>query len=176
MSSVDYVILALVLVSVVFGLWRGLVREALSLAIWIGAFVAAYVGAEPLGRHIDGVVADKALNLIASFVLIFLSVHVAGFFLTRLLSGLVHSVGLGGVDRTMGGLFGLARGFVVVAALVLVVEQSGFRDSPLWADSKMVAWVGDALEWIDRRYPLKVLEGGLPAPVEKIIDGTRQGL
>ncbi len=154
MTEVDYAILAVLLISLVIGVWRGFVREALSVVIWVAAFWGAYSGAEALGLQIEGAVGDKALSVLVAFIFLFLAVHVAGFFLSRLLSKVVSSIGLKSVDRVAGAGFGFLRGFVIVAVLVLLISYTPLNASPLWTDSYMVGVVNDALGWLQERYPL----------------------
>ncbi len=154
MSAVDYVILAVLLISLVIGVWRGFVREALSVVIWVAAFWLAYGGAEALGLQIDGAIGDQVLSVLIAFILIFLTVHIVGFFASRLLSRVVKTIGLNSVDRVAGAGFGVLRGFVIVAVLVLLIGYTPLHESALWADSYMVGVVSEALGWLQERYPL----------------------
>ena len=158
MSVVDYAIAAIVLISLVIGIWRGFIREALSVIVWIAAFWLAYSGAETLALKIEGTLDDKALAVLISFVALFLVVHIAGFFISRLLAKAVKSIGLSGVDRVAGAGFGALRGLVIVSVVVLLVGLTPLNQSPQWADSYMVDLVRDVLAWVDQRYPLELEE------------------
>ncbi len=166
MSEVDYAILAVLLISLVIGVWRGFVREALSVVVWVSAFWAAYSGAEALGGQLDGAIGDRALSVLVAFIFLFLAVHVVGFFLSRLLSRVIRSIGLKSVDRVAGAGFGFLRGFVIVAVVVLLIGYTPLSDSPLWSDSYMVEVVGEALGWLQERYPL-----GLDDRLANVVDG-----
>ncbi len=154
MSGIDYAVLGIIVLSAVIGVWRGFVREALSLAIWVLAFWLAYAGAGSAEVYLRGWISDQSLRLVVGFVLLFLLVHIAGFVVSRLLSTLIRSIGLKGVDRVAGAGFGFVRGAVVVAAIILVVRLTPLVDEPVWQQSYMIAVFDNALEWVNQYYPL----------------------
>ena len=152
MSSIDYAILAVIGLSALIGVWRGFVREALSLLIWLLAFWVAYRWSQTLAFMLDGFVADPGLRLIVTFVVLFLLVHIVGFIVSRLLSVLIRSVGLKGVDRVAGGGFGLLRGVIIIAVLVLLAEMTPLTQDVMWQQSFMVSVFKDVLEWVQLNY------------------------
>ncbi len=154
MSSIDYLIAGIILVSALIGIWRGFVREALSLLVWVAAFWLAFAWAATLEVYLAEVISDQALRLAVSFVALFLAVHIVGFMISRLLSTVVKSIGLKGVDRVAGAGFGLARGFVVIAVLVLLAEMTPMAQEAPWRQSYMVAAVKEGLAWLQLYYPL----------------------
>lgn len=156
MSSVDYVIIAIIALSAVIGLWRGFVREALSLVIWVAAFWLAYLWAGTFETYFSGAISDRPLRLISAFVLIFLMVHVAGFVISRLSASLLESIGLSGVDRLAGGGFGIVRGVVLVAAVVLVAGMTSVAEDPRWQQSRTIALCSKGLAWVQHYYPLDI--------------------
>jgi membrane protein required for colicin V production len=145
---VDWVFVAILGVSVVVGLWRGLVLEVLSLLGWVAAYVAAqWLGPEvapqlPVGR------AGSALNHAAGFVLVFVVVLVAWALLARLLRFVIHATPLGAVDRVLGATFGLARALVVMLAITTVVLLTSLAQSQAWRESRGGAWLGGTLREI----------------------------
>jgi membrane protein required for colicin V production len=114
MNALDIVVIAVILLSGLFAFARGFVKEALSVAAWVGAAFAALYGlryAAPFAERFlpKGAVADAAAGLAVFLVaLIVLSL------LTSALSRRVKDSALSAVDRTLGLLFGLVRGVVVV--------------------------------------------------------------
>ncbi len=157
MSSIDYLILGIIFVSVAIGIWRGFVREALSLLVWVAAFWLAYTFAATLELYFTNLVADQALRLAVSFIVLFLAVHIVGFFVSRLIATVVRSIGLKSVDRVVGAGFGLARGVVVIAVLLLLVDLTPIKEEALWQQSVMVSMFSDMLQWFDMHYPLDEL-------------------
>lgn len=121
MHPADVVILVVIAVSALFGLYRGFVREAFSLAGWIAAYVVARIFHPALAQMLEGVIATPSLRLLAAwgglFVATLLVVALAGYMVRSLL----EEAGITAVDRLLGSLFGLARGgILVLAALVLL--------------------------------------------------------
>ncbi len=142
MLWVDVAILALIAVSTVIGLMRGLVKEVLSLVAWVVAFWVAIGFAAELSPHLGFISESEVMRAIAAFVILFVAALVVAALVNYLIAMLVKGTGLHGTDRVLGMVFGFLRGVVVVAALLvvgLVAEQQG---EDWWQGSFMV----DALE------------------------------
>ena len=131
MSSLDIVVLGILVGSTLLGLMRGLVKEVFSLAAWILAFIGARTFGPLLAQQLPG--ADNpalrhAMALILVFVLILVVAGLAG----SLLAGVVRLVGLGAYDRLLGVLFGLLRGGVAVVALALLAGLTALPKTHMW--------------------------------------------
>ncbi len=143
MAALDWVVVAVLAASVLLGLLRGLVYEVLSVLNWVVAFVLAQWLAPraaelmPLGH------AGESIRYAAGFVVVFIGSLFVGGFVAWLVKKLVAAIGLAPVDRMLGAIFGLVRGFVMVLALAVVVHLAGFKDSAWWTDS-MTAGVATA--------------------------------
>ena len=131
----DVVLAVLVLVSAAFGLGRGLLKEVLSLAIWIAALLLALAFGRPLGEMILD--ADGKLQLAVGFALVFVGVLVAGALLQRLMRALVETTGLSGTDRVLGLAFGALRG-TVVALFALIALRPFAEERDWWRESRLV--------------------------------------
>lgn len=142
MGWVDVAILALIAVSTVIGVVRGLVREVLSLIAWIAAFWIAMAFTDLLAPHLGFVSDSDVIRSIAAFVTLFVATLLVGALVNHLLGILIKSTGLGGTDRVLGMVFGLLRGVVVVGALMVIGLVGGARDEEWWQESVML----DALE------------------------------
>jgi membrane protein required for colicin V production len=122
-AVVDIIILGIILISCLFGILRGLVKEALSLAFWIGAAILASLLSETLAPRLAGVIDTPALRQITAFVLIYIFTVFAGGLISNMLSKLMSKAGLGGVDRALGALFGIIRGVVIVTVIVALTAR-----------------------------------------------------
>jgi membrane protein required for colicin V production len=135
MTWLDYAVLGVMGLSVVWGAWRGLVREMMSLAGWVIAFLAANLFAAPLAATLPRSISPPELRVLVAFV----GVFVLSLALTSLaglaLAKMLRSVGLGGLDRTLGGLFGVARGAVIVLAFALLAGLTRLPLDPMWQGS-----------------------------------------
>ncbi|NTV95053.1 MAG: CvpA family protein [Thiobacillus sp.] len=134
MTAVDWIALAILAGSLIMGLIRGFVREAFSLAAWILAFLAARLFSPALAAHVPGI-EQEGLRQAAAIVLIFIGVLVAAQIIAAVLAKLVKLAGLGGFDRMLGMLFGLARASVVLVALTLVAGLTALPRSEPWRAS-----------------------------------------
>ena len=132
MTVFDYSVLAIVGFSVLLSVMRGLVREVLALAGWVVAFIVASLFTEDAAALISRDVPGEALPLLVGFAAVFLVVLVAMSLLAIGASKLVKSAGLGMEDRVLGGVFGLARGLLVVLVLVLAAGLTALPRHPEW--------------------------------------------
>jgi membrane protein required for colicin V production len=135
MTIFDYVVMAIVLGSVVIGLVRGLVVEVLSLGSWMIAFWCAKQFSPVISDFVPQALSGQGLRLVAAFVLVFFVTWLATCLLRVVLTGLLDSAGLGGVNRFFGAAFGLARGVMVVLVLTLIGGLSDLPQRPAWRDA-----------------------------------------
>ncbi len=153
MSWLDWALLALLLLSALLGLWRGLVYEVLSLAVWVVAFVLAQAYAAPVGAWlpVDGF--SEPLQLAAGFAAVFVVAAFAGGLLAWLVKKFVESVGLRPVDRILGGVFGLARGMVILLGLAVVVSMTPLQAQERWRESPVAGVLSRTLHAIKPLLP-----------------------
>ncbi len=135
MTWLDYAVLGVLVVSVGWGLWRGLVREVVSLAAWVIAFLAANLFAGPLSEHVPDSVSRPEFRVLLAYVAIFIAALVLTSLGGLLLSKILQAVGLGGVDRALGALFGVARAVLVLVALALAAGLTGLPRDSQWRES-----------------------------------------
>lgn len=153
---VDWTLLAVLALSVVVGLWRGLVFELMSLVGWVVAYVAAQLVSAQVAPHLPIGLPGSALNLGAGFALTFVGVLIAWTLLARLVRLLVHATPLTLIDRTLGAAFGLVRGGVLLLALATLVAFTPAARSQPWQDSQGAAWLRVALQGIKPVLPAEV--------------------
>ena len=134
LPAADIVILTLILLSAVIGLFRGLVREVVSLAVWACAIVGATVFAAPVSGYLTAIEASQSIRVVIAFVIVFFGVLIAGGLLQWSLAKLIQSTGLGGTDRFLGFVFGAMRGGLVVIA-ALIVARPFAETSDWWHES-----------------------------------------
>lgn len=135
MTIFDYLILLVLICSVVISTLRGLVKEVLSLASWIIALVVANAYGEALAKMLPEVIPGDSTRLIVGFIALFLGTRLLMGLLSRALNEVVKATGLSLVDRGLGGLFGLARGAVIVLAVVLLCGTTSIPQQPFWKDA-----------------------------------------
>lgn len=137
---IDWVILALLGVSLLIGVWRGFVRESFSLLTWVGAVVAVVLFGEALAQNLSGLIDEPMLRLILAVLILFLGVLIFGAVLSALATHLVSQVGLSGADRVVGVFFGAVRGVVVVALAVFLAGLTTLPKQSVWQESLLVPY------------------------------------
>jgi membrane protein required for colicin V production len=142
MTGFDFAVTGILLVSMLLGLWRGLIYEVMALLGWPIAFVVSRLVVDDLLVLIPAMDAPSSPTSIqdlsitaATYALAFIAVLIAWAMLSRSLSRLMRAAGAGWSDRMMGGLFGILRGGLVLLILVWMVGLTHFVEHPFWRDA-----------------------------------------
>lgn len=133
----DLIIAALVITSAIYGLYRGLIRELISLIAWVLAFFLAILFSPNFANLLDPTWAGETLRLIFSFSAIFVGVLIVSSFIQFVVRKFLSLVGLGSLDRFLGMVFGIARG-VVISTILLVLFIELFPTKS-WAENSKVS-------------------------------------
>jgi membrane protein required for colicin V production len=121
--------------SILLSVIRGLAREILALLAWVVAFVLANLFGGRLAALLPAQIPSEELRLLAGFVGIFFVVLLLMSLVAIGVSGLVKSAGLGLEDRLLGGVFGLARGTLILLVLVLLAGLTSLPKEPVWRNA-----------------------------------------
>jgi|RhiMethySRZTD1v2_1073278.scaffolds.fasta_scaffold1429714_2 membrane protein required for colicin V production len=152
MTVFDYTVLAIVVLSIVISVIRGLLREVLALAAWAIGFIVASVFAADAAALLAPQVPDERVRLLVAFSGVFLAVLLGMSLLAMLLSRLAQSAGFGLEDRVLGSVFGLARGVLIVTTLVLAAGLTALPRQPEWRDAFLSgpfeAFAGHIRSWL----------------------------
>ncbi len=135
MTIFDYLVLFVLISSVIISTLRGLVKEILSLLGWVVAFVVANMYGARLAPLLPELVPGETARLIAAFVILFLGVRVLMGLLSLAVGALITASGLSLADRGLGGLFGLARGIVIVLAAVILCGMTAIPQQDFWRNA-----------------------------------------
>ncbi|HAJ75294.1 MAG TPA: colicin V production CvpA [Gammaproteobacteria bacterium] len=146
MNGVDAAILVVTTISCLFGLWRGLIKEVLSLVTWIAALLVARVYSETLSEFMVNVIDSSSARYVAAFALIFVVVMMLGTLLNHMLSKLLTITGLKLVDRLLGGVFGVARG-VIIVLVILFISSVFVSETEQWQQSTLIPYGLAMIEW-----------------------------
>ena len=171
---VDIVILAVMGISLVFGLFRGLLRELLSLVSWVLAFWIAYRYSANVAEVIDKALQNPTLSQAVSAVLVFVIVLVALMVLTGLIARVFKATGLAGMDRILGGLFGLGRGVVILFTALMLAGHTGAVEQDWYNASTMIPMFDRALDWMAAYFPPGTLEGFRAELLEGELPGSSE--
>ena len=122
--ALDIIFGTILLVSLLLGIWRGLVYEVLSMVNWVVAFILAQWLAHDVALKLPMDGAAEGIRYAAGFALVFILAVFAGGLVAALVKKLLSAVGLQPVDRALGAAFGLARGVVMVLAATVVIGMT----------------------------------------------------
>lgn len=195
---VDYVLLAILFVSILGGLLRGGVREILSLCTWIAAFIISGLFAKPLalaftssdgvqstitsastgsfGGAAAGQVSMFALG--ASFLVLFLATILVGSLIGYFANRIVEGGGISFFNRLLGGLFGLARGYLIDLLIVFIVQLSPISQQSYWTNSTLVKSFQPMAEWLGNKVQpgIDSLKSRVGQTLENITSGAQNSL
>jgi len=162
LNILDYAIIIVIVLSMVFALWRGLVREALSLTTWIAAIWVGLAYTPRLAHLMQSYISDAPLRMILAFFILFAIVLVLGTLVAKLVTSWLHGTGLGGVDRLLGMIFGAGRGILIVALLLLFAQYTQLPKETWWQQSTLRPSLMPVVVWLR-----SLLDQGEEAPTIK---------
>ena len=148
MPIIDILIAVVLTISVVIGVVRGFVKEAISITALLLAIWAALTFGPGVGEISDSWISSKELQTWFGRILVFTLILALGGLLGWGISKLVRLSVLSGIDRLVGGFFGAARGVLFVALLILAGEYAGFSNDGWWQKSKLIPHFEVIAEWI----------------------------
>ena len=150
LSWIDIGIAVILLISIAIAIFRGFVKEAISLASWIIAiwlavtfsnqvalFLPASIDEATFNLGTDGLEASK-LRVVIAFILIIIGTLIAGALLNYILSQITQTSALRGIDRILGAFFGIVRGAALVVIVILIAALTSFPHSDTWKSSQFL--------------------------------------
>jgi|KBSMisStaDraftv2_1062788.scaffolds.fasta_scaffold44955_2 membrane protein required for colicin V production len=136
MTLVDYIILLVLVVSAGVGVWRGFVKEALSLLTLLVAIWLAWRFATLVAPKLSNWAADQDVRIWIARGIIFALALIVGALVSWLARQLIRHTGLSGVDRMLGAAFGFARGVLIVGLLVLALDFLDLDQDGWWQSAR----------------------------------------
>ncbi|MEL0636339.1 MULTISPECIES: CvpA family protein [Marinomonas] len=147
-STLDWLIIAVVLISTLLSLKRGFVKEVLSLVTWVVSFVVAVKFSDNMQALLVDQVQSDQIRYIVSFVSLFVASLVVCALASYLIGSLIQVTGLSSTDRVLGMVFGFARGGLVVVAFVSLLSLSpAIEKTELWKSSQLIPQLVLLKDW-----------------------------
>lgn len=157
LNWIDYVIIAILALSTLAGLARGLVKEIISLLTLVAAFVVATSFASPVAEYFSSnasattpdaaqTVSYAALGL--SFGVLFLGTVIVGALVGFIINLILKSSVLGIGNRIFGAVFGFARGFLINLVLIFLVQLTSFTNDAAWQESMLLVYFQPSVVWL----------------------------
>ncbi|MGD0430292.1 MAG: CvpA family protein [Acetobacteraceae bacterium] len=166
MTSVDLVLLAVMILSGLIAFVRGLVREVLSIVAWLGAAAVSFTFLPTIRPWISPYMPSPEWTDPAGYIILFLIALIVFSLIAKTIGGAVRSSPISGIDRTLGLVFGLARG-AVLAIIVYIVACMAIppeRWPPSVLESRSLPYIYTGAAWIARRIPPEYQPAVPPPP------------
>ncbi|MFD2112849.1 CvpA family protein [Thiorhodococcus fuscus] len=138
MNWVDYLIISVIVLSALVGVARGLIREMLSLGVWILALLVAWFFHRDVADALIPYLSQPPVRILVAFAALVLVVLFVGAILGAVLVAVVDKAGLNGLDRFLGLGFGAARGALIVSMAIFLAALTPLPEDPVWTGSSLV--------------------------------------
>lgn len=138
LGNIDLILLGAIVFSGCYGLFRGFVKESLSMVVWLVAIVLAFRFPHLVSPYLEPWVTNSLIRLVFSGIVVGVAAVVIGNTVVNIASFFINKFGLSSTDRLLGLLFGTARG-VVVLLLLLSFLRPALGDMGWWKNSKLIA-------------------------------------
>jgi membrane protein required for colicin V production len=158
MTWVDYGIIAIIAISVLIALFRGFVREVVSLVVWVGGIMLTLHYLLPIESYVAHWVASIYLRYTIIILAVLIIVSLLSWLVGKILHRLVSSVGLGFTNRFFGFIFGFLRGIVVVSFLVILLPPADVKNNQAFEKSKLMLKVKPMADWFASMIPQNFTE------------------
>ena len=156
MNWVDWIILSILGISVLIGLFRGLISEMLGLVIWATAFWASWAFGPSVASWLAPYLAMPTARTIIGYVVVLMVVLIVGAIIRAIISRILWRTGLSGMDRMLGMVFGFARGALIVAFMVFLFSLTALVHESWWRQSNLVPQFQGLAGWLGARVPTNV--------------------
>lgn len=162
MNYLDIIIGIILIIFALGGLKNGIIREAFSLAAFIGGIYGAIKLSDMVGQWLGKLInVNEDLMSVISFIVVFIALALIINWLGNVIAGIIESVSLGFIDKLGGVAFGIAKGFLLVGIIILLLDFFGIKDvlnketcesSKLYKSSEKVAtWIYENKDgWIEK--------------------------
>ncbi len=148
MNWVDLIIIAIIVISALISLVRGFVKESISLASWVVAGFIALRYFTALADLLEPYIESPTIRSGTGFAILFVCSLIVGAVINFMASQLVSKTGLSGTDKSLGVVFGAARGIIIVIMLVLLAGLTPMPSESWWIESTMVEYFSSMASWI----------------------------
>lgn len=148
MIWIDFVIILIIVLSAVISSVRGFAREALSLLGWILAFWVSMTFSGGLSLMFGNTIQDPILRLIVAFLILFIASLIVSTIVNYFVIQLVQRTGMMGADRSIGIVFGVLRGILIVTAMVMFSGLTPFPQTPSWENSFFLYYFEGLAVWL----------------------------
>ena len=139
MTVFDYIVLAIIGLSIIISVMRGLLAEALSILGWFAAFFVARTYSSQLEPMMPAGIPTESLRILAAFLVLFLATFLVTTLLSIALTTIFKKIGLGWLNRFLGAAFGFVRGLLIVCIIVFLAGLTSVPKDERWRNAMFSA-------------------------------------
>ncbi|WP_442583604.1 CvpA family protein [Mesorhizobium sp. ASY16-5R] len=153
-TLLDGILVGFTLVSAMLAMVRGFSREVLSVVSWVAAAAAAYFFYKPVLPYVQPYIDNEQFAMAAAAGIVFVVALIIVSLITMKIADLIIDSRIGALDRTLGFVYGAARGVLVVAvALLLFNWLVGSQQPPSVANAKSRPMLESIGKWLESMLP-----------------------
>lgn len=153
MTGFDFILVAILAISVVLGLLRGLLKEVLSLVAYASAFLAAIWWGPEVSDWLALWITQPFVSMALAYISVFIAVLLSIGFINMALAAVLSQTGLAPADHGLGGMFGLVRGVLFVLILVTLAGYTPLPEEPWWKNAMFSKQVVTVIQQIKLKLP-----------------------
>ncbi len=192
---VDYVVLAIFVLSIMAGLARGVIKEVIAVITWIAAFIisilfsarlaSAFTNSSTVQDAINnatttaGVNPTQSISMLSlglSFISLFVATLIVGSLINFVITRVIEGQGVSITNHLFGGVFGILRGLLIILALMFLVQLTPLQEQPWWTQSRFVSTFQPAVNWLQQAtYPeIQKLKSSMTNTITNVETGVEQ--
>lgn len=138
LTAVDWIIIAVILISMCLSLMRGFVKEAIALITWMISIMVAMIFYPGMSVLLESSIQTHGLRVMCAVAILFIGTMLVGHVVGRLMNKLIKTAGLTGVDRAIGSVFGFTRGLLIVVIAIGLMKSTGITQNMSWWNASLL--------------------------------------
>lgn len=155
-SNYDIIFYGIILLSALWALFKGAVAEILSLGVWFFAFWFMRTFGNIISAHLPAGITNQLLRSIVAFILFFIILAIIATILKKICTAIIRSIGLVGLNYTLGLMFGIIRGILICAILIIVIAMFRLDPSNSWEKATLYPILSPVVKWIAHAIPQQI--------------------
>lgn len=130
--------IVLIVISIIASYLRGFIRECLSVLSWVAAIFITIYYYPNIAHFLEPYIKEQLLRNWAAASILFIISIIIFTIISHLIAQLIRGSIFAKMDQFLGAFFGLAKGILIIAVIIILLEGIGFRSHPTWRESKLV--------------------------------------
>ncbi len=153
LTGLDLLIAGVVLISLLVGIFRGFIREVLSLVSWGVALWVGWRFFKPASVYLENTISSEPVRQIAAFAFLFIAALIVLTVASHFLSKLFKVSGIAFIDRLLGAVFGFGRGVLIMSIVLILGGATALPKESWWKDSALAPMLQPVTEFLLRIMP-----------------------